>query len=78
MGENKRQFFHRLPSAASKKNKIMKSKIWTILAIGIMSCNPKSPHGNTTAETDYLSVEELEKKGFEIFSGIAWRSNNFF
>jgi tetratricopeptide (TPR) repeat protein len=45
----------------------MKSKIWTILAIGIMSCNPKSPHGNTTAETDYLSVEELEKKGFEIF-----------
>ena len=55
------------PLASSKKNKTMKSQIWIILAIGIMSCNSKSPDRSSPVESDTLSVEKLEKKGFEVF-----------
>ena len=32
-----------------------------------MSCNPKSPNGNSPSIIDDVNVEELEKKGFEVF-----------
>ena len=45
----------------------MKLPIWTLLAVLILSCNPKSPGEDTTANAVEINVEEYEKKGFEIF-----------
>lgn len=45
----------------------MKLQFWILSALLLLSCNPTSPDGSVASVADDLSVEELEKKGFEMF-----------